>query len=233
MASNELNYVEATPLLIGLLAYVLYFLFLKSSKVKSSFSKQFPVSKTSYYWVQLTRVVAFICMANIPIAYLNYIDINFLSIRFTWTDTDTFYTGVLAIILVPLGALNARGKDHLKVYPEVRMKYWSVLEYTSNILSWGMYLLAYEFLFRGILFLGMLLFIDLYPAIILNTLLYALAHLHKGKKETLGSIPLGIALCFITYETQTIWTAFAVHWIMATTNFVFSHYYTSKTSTDV
>tara|TARA_B110000977_G_scaffold115187_1_gene148917 strand:- start:127 stop:828 length:702 start_codon:yes stop_codon:yes gene_type:complete len=233
MSPNELSSVEATPLLIGLLGYILYFLFLKSSKLKSSFSKLLPVSKASFYWVQLSRVIAFVCMANMPIAYINYFDIDFWTIRFIWTNTDTISTIVLALILVPLGAINAKGNEHLNVYPEVRMKEWNAIEYFSNILSWGIYLLAYEFLFRGVLFLGMLLFIDLYPAIILNTLLYALAHLHKGKKETLGSIPLGIVLCFITFKTQTIWTAFAVHWIMATTNFVFSHYYTSKTSTNI
>ena len=162
-------------------------------------------------------------MANLPIAYIQYLDIDFWTIDFTWTTTDTKYTLILAALLIPIGALNSKGKEHLAIYPQVRMLKWNPIEYLSNISSWGIYLLGYEFLFRGILFLGLIPFVGLYPAIVINTVLYALAHLYKGKKETLGSIPLGIVLCIITAQTETIWTAFAVHWLMATNNFVWSH----------
>jgi membrane protease YdiL (CAAX protease family) len=167
-------------------------------------------------------------MAILPISYIYFLDVYFWKIDFIWTKSDTIYSIILAVLLVPMGMLNAKGKDHLAIYPQVRMKEWHSMEYITNIFSWGLYLLAYEFLFRGILFLGLIPFVGLYPAIIINTVLYTLAHLYKGKKETLGSIPLGIVLCLITAHTQTIWIAFAVHWIMATNNFVWSQYYTSK-----
>ncbi len=220
MASFSL---EATPLLIAVLGYILYFIFLKSSTFKAKYSKLFTHTKSSFYWIQLTRIVAFICMTILPIAYIQYLEIDFWTIDFNWTATDTKYTLILAALVVPMGAINSKGKEHLAMYPQVRMLQWNTTEYLSNIFSWGLYLLGYEFLFRGILFLGLIPFVGLYPAIITNTVLYAGAHLYKGKKETLGSIPLGIVLCLITAQTQTIWTAFAVHWIMATNNFVWSH----------
>ena len=224
----QLFSLDGTPLLIGLIAYLLYFTFLKSSYVKTKTTKRFTPAKSSFYWIQLTRIVAFICMAIIPLAYIQYLEIDFWTIDFNWTASDTKYTLILALILVPLGAINAKGKEHLAMYPQVRMSRWNTLEYLSNIVSWGIYLLGYEFLFRGILFLGLIPFTGLYPAIAINTALYALAHLYKGKKETLGSIPLGIILCLITAETNTIWTAFAVHWIMAGNNFAWSHYFNKK-----
>jgi len=215
--------LEATPIFIGVLGYILYFIFLKSNTFKVKCSILFTPKKSSFYWIQLTRIVAFLCMANLPIAYIQYLDIDFWTIDFTWTTTDTKYTLILAALLIPIGALNSKGKEHLAIYPQVRMLKWNPIEYLSNIFSWGIYLLGYEFLFRGILFLGLIPFVGLYPAIVINTVLYALAHLYKGKKETLGSIPLGIVLCIITAQTETIWTAFAVHWLMATNNFVWSH----------
>jgi len=219
---------EATPLLIGLITYLLYFIFLKSTRVKTKVTKLFTSAKSSFYWIQLTRVIAFICMAILPVTYIHFMEIEFWSVIYKWTLTDTKYTLILALILVPLGAFNAKGKEHLAMYPQVRMTKWNAFEYLSNIASWGLYLLGYEFLFRGVLFLGLIPFTGLYPAIAINTVLYALAHLYKGKKETLGSIPLGITLCLITAETNTIWTAFAVHWIIAGNNFVWSHYYHKK-----
>jgi membrane protease YdiL (CAAX protease family) len=222
--------IEASPIFIGTLGYLLYFTFLKNLFFKTQFNKLFLASKASFYWIQLTRIIAFVCMVNLPIAYIQYLEIDFWTIDFIWTSTDTKYTLILVALLVPLGAINARGKEHLMMYPQVRMLQWSTIEYLSNIFSWGIYLLGYEFLFRGILFLGLIPFVGLYPAVILNTILYALVHLYKGKKETLGSIPLGIVLCIITAQTQTIWTAFAVHWIMAVNNFVWSQYYQLRSS---
>jgi membrane protease YdiL (CAAX protease family) len=225
----QLFSLDGTPLLIGLIAYLLYFTFLKSTDVKTKVTKLFTSAKYSFYWIQLTRVIAFICMVILPVTYIHFMKIEFWSVIYKWTLTDTKYTLILALILVPLGAFNAKGTKHLTMYPQVRMTKWNAFEYLSNIASWGLYLLGYEFLFRGILFLGLIPFTGLYPAIAINTLLYTLAHLYKGKKETLGSIPLGIILCLITAETNTIWTAFAVHWIMAGNNFVWSHYYNKKT----
>ena len=145
--------LEATPIFIGVLGYILYFIFLKSNTFKVKCSIFFTPKKSSFYWIQLTRVVAFLCMANLPIAYIQYLDIDFWTIDFTWTTTDTKYTLILAALLIPIGALNSKGKEHLAIYPQVRMLKWNPIEYLSNIFSWGIYLLGYEFLFRGILFL--------------------------------------------------------------------------------
>jgi len=219
---------ESSPLFIGIVGYLGYFYFLKNNRIKQLVLAKFPASKASLYWIILSRVIAFVCMAILPLRYINIFDTYFWEIDFIWTLTDLKYTLILAALLIPMGAVNAKGKDHLAMYPQVRMAKWNPLEYIGNILSWGLYLLGYEFLFRGILFLGLLPFVGLYAAVFINTVLYALAHLYKGKKETLGAIPLGFVLCLITAQTETIWTAFAVHWIMATNNFVWSQYYTSK-----
>ena len=167
-------------------------------------------------------------MLGMPLAYIKGVNVNFWSLDFYWTHLDSLYTAIVVLIILPLVALNSKKQTHLRHYPQVKMYQWTVLEYAANIFSWGAYLLAYEYLFRGILFLGIIEHIGIHMAVILNTIVYVLAHFHKDKKELLGSIPLGIVLCLISYETQTIWTAFSVHWIMATINFVFSNYHYKK-----
>ena len=219
---------ELLPLFIGVSGYLIYFKILKSARIETLLNQYFKTSKQSFYWVQFTRGVAFICMALLPLAFLKTSNLEFWELTYTWTPTDSKYTIILALILMPLGALNAKGKWHLTQYPQVRMTRWNKVEYITNLLSWGLYLLGYEFLFRGVLFLGLIPFTGLYTAIGINTALYALAHIYKGKKETIGSIPLGIVLCYFTWKTGTIWTAFAIHWIMAGNNFIWSHYYNSK-----
>lgn len=219
---------ESLPLFIGVSGYLIYLKILKSVRIEILFSQYFKTTKQSFYWVQFTRGVAFICMAILPQAFLKITSIEFWELTCKWTSSDSNFTLILALVIIPLGALNAKGKLHLKQYPKVRMTKWNNVEYITNLLSWGIYLLGYEYLFRGIFFLGLIPFIGLYSAIGVNTVLYALAHLYKGNKETIGSIPLGIVLCYITWKTGTIWTAFASHWILASNNFIWSYYYNSK-----
>ena len=221
---------ELLPLFIGVAGYLIYFKILKSIRIETLFNQYFNASKQSFYWVQFTRLIAFICMALLPLVFLKVSNIEFWEIKYKWTSSYSKYTIILSLILIPLGTLNAKGKLHLTQYPQVRMARWNKVEYITNLLSWGLYLLGYEFLFRGVLFLGLIPFTGLYTAIGINTVLYALAHLYKGKKETIGSIPLGIVLCYITWKTGTIWTAFAIHWVMAANNFIWSHYYNIKLS---
>ena len=214
--------IEGSPIAIGIIGYLLYFYFLKSEIIRQYFQSLLHPRKGSFYWIQLTRGIAFISMAILPLAFILFCDISFWAPNFIWKNQDSLFTLILAIILIPLGAINSRGTEHLSQYPQVRMDKWNPSEYIINILSWGIYLLGYEYLFRGVLFMGLLPFFSSFQAIGINTILYALAHLYKGKKETLGSIPLGIILCLITLETKTICTAFAVHWIMASNNFIWS-----------
>tara|TARA_B100001093_G_scaffold499601_1_gene549033 strand:- start:4 stop:696 length:693 start_codon:yes stop_codon:yes gene_type:complete len=218
----ELISIDASPIAIGIIGYLSYFYVLKNITFRHYVKGLFPASKASFYWIQITRLIAFIFMTIVPLVFINSLTPLFWSPTFKWTNQDIIFTLGLAAILIPLGAINSRGEKHLNQYPQVRMKKWNILEYIINILSWGIYLLGYEYLFRGILFLGLLPFFSTIQAISINTLLYTLAHLYKGKKETLGSIPLGIILCLITLETNTIWTAFTAHWIMASNNFMWS-----------
>ena len=61
---------ELLPLFIGVIGYLIYFKILKSIRIETLFNQYFKTSKQSFYWVQFTRGVAFICMALLPLAFL-------------------------------------------------------------------------------------------------------------------------------------------------------------------
>lgn len=162
------------------------FFFLKSDTLNACVTRLFESSKSSFYWIQLTCISAVFFMLGMPWACIKGVNVNFWSLDFYWTHEDSFYTSILVLIILPLVALNSKKQTHLRHYPQVKMYQWTVLEYAANIFSWGAYLVAYEYLFRGILFLGIIEHIGIYMAVTLNTLVYALAHFHKGKKELLA-----------------------------------------------
>ena len=73
------------------------------------------------------------------------------------------------------------------------------------------FLLCYEFFFRGVLFFSLLEVNGVVAAIVITTLLYVLIHIFDSKQEIIGAIPFGIILCLFSYITNSIWSAFLIH----------------------
>lgn len=132
------------------------------------------------------------------------------------------WTLLLSLMIIPMNYFNAPKPDNLKVYPQIREEDWSFSLLIHSAFSWIIYLIAYKFLFRGFLFYTSLSVLGLWPAIIVNTVIYSLVHYPKGYKEMFGAIPLGIILCYLTYLTGSIWIAVFTHIILALSHEWFS-----------
>ena len=73
------------------------------------------------------------------------------------------------------------------------------------------FLLCYEFFFRGVLLFKFLENNSLFLAIFYSTILYVLIHIFDSRKEIIGAIPFGIVLCLFAYYTNSVWYVFIVH----------------------
>jgi membrane protease YdiL (CAAX protease family) len=77
-------------------------------------------------------------------------------------------------------------------------------------------------MFRGVLLFGTVEKIGDYPAILLNVVLYAIAHIPKGLKEILGCFILGPILCILALEMHNIIVPTILHIIVCLSNEYFS-----------
>ncbi len=127
----------------------------------------------------------------------------------------------IPIILVA-GYFSAKKPGNLAQYPQMRIKEWTPGILALSGISWVIFLIAYEFLFRGFLLYASLEVMDPWAAIALSCSIYAFAHLYKGPGETFGAIPMGILLCYLTLLTGNIWSAVGLHSVMALSNEWFS-----------
>ncbi|MBD0832459.1 CPBP family intramembrane glutamic endopeptidase [Aestuariibaculum sediminum] len=73
------------------------------------------------------------------------------------------------------------------------------------------FLLCYEFFFRGVLLFYFLDSTSLTLSITYVTVLYVLIHAFDSKREIIGAIPFGIILCLFSVYTQSIWYPFLIH----------------------
>jgi membrane protease YdiL (CAAX protease family) len=87
--------------------------------------------------------------------------------------------------------------------------------------GWILYILGYEFLFRGVLWVTCYAAFGLWAAFAVNIVLYALAHLDQGRFMTYGAIPFGALLCYLAYLTGSFFFAFLIHSWLAVNNLVF------------
>jgi len=128
------------------------------------------------------------------------------------------WVGGASVIVVAGCILTAHKPENFEMYPEMRVPLWGAGPVAANAVSCASYMLAYEFLFRGFLLFACLAAMPAWLAIAVNVVLYALAHVAKGPREALGSLPLGIVLCLSAIETGGIWAAFLIHVIMSQLN---------------
>ncbi|RZT95767.1 CAAX prenyl protease-like protein [Ancylomarina subtilis] len=146
----------------------------------------------------------------------------------------TLLWGILfAAIIIPLTLYNAKSPSNLAVYPQIRSKKWTLSTLLISGLTWAGYLLCYEFFFRGFLLFACLREFGTVPAVAINMLIYSIAHIPKGKLETIGAIPLGLVLCVLTISTESIWFAFLAHVIMALSNEWISLYHNKDTKLEI
>ena len=123
---------------------------------------------------------------------------------------------ILVFILVVI--FRSKEKIPVEFYPQVRQQKWDRKRIILNSVFWILYLAAYEFAFRGFLLFPMILEYGFIMAVIINSSIYALAHIYKGPGEAFGAFFLGILLCIIAVETNSFVIPFVVHVILAIGN---------------
>ncbi|MBN1837615.1 MAG: CPBP family intramembrane metalloprotease [Spirochaetales bacterium] len=102
-------------------------------------------------------------------------------------------------------------------YPQMRLTEWTRPLVAYNLLLWALFLVAYEFMYRGLLLYGLLPY-GVGLSLTVNAALYSLTHIQKGLTETLAAAPFGLALCLLTLATGSFWTAAAIHVSLAVGN---------------
>lgn len=125
------------------------------------------------------------------------------------------WAGGVLIIAVPLIYRQAQKATYWKHYPELKLESWNRKTQVSNALSWSIYLLAYEFLFRGLLLMSLDAWLGTWPAVSIMAAMYVLAHVDKSQEETFGSLAMSIIFAFAALGTESIWLPWIMHSIIA------------------
>ena len=173
------------------------------------------------------KLIGFILFGLVP--FLIFIALTgFLSSEsiITFGATGHFWYIILPLLLViTVLTFSSSGKKSIQaLYPQLRIKGWSLRDILISVAGWIIYILGYEFIFRGILWISCFSAFGFWPALIINSILYFIVHLDQGTAMGFGTIPVGVVFCLLTFITGSFFPAFLIHAYMAVSMELFSIY---------
>ena len=87
----------------------------------------------------------------------------------------------------------------------------SLISLRKYVLMRIAFIIMYEWFMRGLLLKGMIEWIGVTSAILLNVTVYIILHAHKSRREMIGCIPFGLLVCGLTIWWHSILPAVILH----------------------
>ena len=204
-----------------IVGYFLYWFVSNSVPLKRYSEKRYRGERAQAMHVLFQRGVGIVFL-GFPAAALTIAlpEFGFKGFGVTAIDSPStvYWIAGISAAAIPLVLVASRKRSFFETYPLIRENSWGAFLLVANTVSWGLYILTYEYLFRGFLLGACLAPFGVWPAILVNVAVYGCVHIPYGFFVTLGSLPLGVLLCIATVQTGNIWTACAVHLLVALLN---------------
>lgn len=222
-------------LLSGLLLFYVYWIIFDSQKIKAHFQSKNDLIKAPLKHIFFTKIMGLVIMGIVPflVSFILFKeplkDLGFI-IKEEHFSFSIWSTIILSLIALPIGFFGSRQQKSLAVYPQIRINQWTSLSLFISLFGWVIYLLGYEFLFRGFMLQPVADILGFWPAITVSSVLYSATHLPKGIGEAIGALPLGVLLGSVCLIAENFWIGFFVHIIMSWTVNLSSIYWNPEMS---
>ena len=208
----------AFVLLVFSVGYGFFFFITHSRKIRNSIQNFFGEKRSVITWTLFQRGAGFICLGILPaVSVLSFseVPLSDVGVKFEYSLSSLMWTLATGTCVLVFSFISSKKAFYYARVPKSEPTHRNMQAVLLNSGSWMLYLLAYEFLFRGVVFLTLLVKFGFVQAMVITTVLYVVVHFAKGAGETLGSLPFGVLLCLMTWQAGTIWPAFILHLILA------------------
>ena len=121
------------------------------------------------------------------------------------------------LAMLPVLAVASRWPAFHDYYPIVPQAAMSWTMFTYHELSYGLYMLAWEWFYRGFLTHGLARGYGAWTAVALQALAFGIMHIGKPAPEIAGSFIAGVALGIVALRTRSFVPCFLTHWAVSIT----------------
>ncbi len=223
MSWQQNDIYSVLPVLLTFAFFTLYWFISQSDRIRREFYDNNDPDEATVYHISFNRIAGFvlmgifpllICLILLPGYTIADFGLKLLPDNFAFTAIAVI---LLSLIMIPIVSGSARRPQIQDAHPQIRARIWTRKTAVIDALTWALYLLGYETLFRGVLLFPLAESIGVWAAIAINIALYSAAHIPHGKAETVAAVPFGFVLCILTLYSGTIWIAFLAHLVNALT----------------
>ena len=134
-----------------------------------------------------------------------------------WKLAALFYLGMLPVI-----AVMSRRPDFYQQYPLFPQAGRTYSALAIHQLTYGFYLLCWEFFFRGFLTFGLSRALGTVAAIVLQAIAFGVMHYGKPMPEFYSSFGGGLILGWLSLRYNSFFPGFILHWAISATMDIFA-----------
>jgi len=210
---NETSLTISVVILSTVIIYYLYFYFVNSNLLKKFCAGITHGAKKEVAQFLIKKCSGFLILGLIPgMIYYFFLDKNFEKFGLSVNQlSNNFFLIILLIIVIGV-ILFIKHKNNKKYNSlQIKISEWNVFLFLINLTGWIIYLVGYEFLFRGILLFECNNSFGFWPAIAINVAVYSAIHMVYGKEQTIGSIVFGRIACYLTLSCGTLLIPILMH----------------------
>jgi len=192
-------------LIIALCFTVMLFVLAGLNKLRPGITHHYRLSPNNFRMLNYLHIVGIVFMLVIP-----FMGASLPVFLFSFPDKISVGQAIIflfcffTLAFFPWGQFS--GKNYKTEYTLSSLP--SVLLYGSLR---SVFLVSYEWFFRGLLLWSVCLWLGIVWSIVINTVLYTLIHIHKNKNELIGCVPFGLLVCVFTLWWQSVWPAIIFH----------------------
>ncbi len=216
----------AFVILAAVIFYYIYFYFVTSrlpEKFCAAINKS--VQKEIVLFL-LKKFSGFLILGLIPgLLYYFFMNQGFAIFGISLDNLKNNYQIILLLIAIIVAILFVNQRVNRQNNSlQIELSEWNLSLFLINTFGWIIYLVAYEFLFRGILLFECYESFGFWPAIAINIAIYSAIHMVNGKGQTIGALIFGGIACYLTLTRGTILIPIIMHVSLS----VFSDYFSIR-----
>lgn len=193
--------------------YYLYFFFINSGLPEKYCSSVIHQTQKEIVIFLLKKCSGFLILGLIPgVLYYFLLNPDFgkFGLSVNHFSNNLFLILMLIAIITVILIINQKINNQNNTL-QINVPEWNFLLFLINATGWIIYLIGYEFIFRGILLYECYTSFGFWPAISINIAIYSAIHLINGKDQALGALIFGGIACYFALSCGTILIPVIMH----------------------
>ena len=208
-------------LVIASLGFILWFTFSSSLLLPVRFQVLYDANPPYVNRIFRRRVVGALIYGVIPLFIIKCTNLlgkpllGDLGISIQWNHKVSMWLLFLIPLVLITSLLTTKRTSNLEQFPEVRVRFWRPQIFIWSTIWWILYLTAYEFFYRGLLFQSLRFQLTDEVAVVACTAIYSLAHYFKRNRVSFFAILYGALSCYMVIDTGSILPGLILHIVNA------------------